>query len=87
MRVLTTTAGFCVTFGWKALLAMIQLNTALPLQLVKFEDCIMKNFNEVGTVVIINFILTYYLAVCFEYLENVGRTNPRLRIVLVHISL
>ena len=45
-----------------------------------------ENFNEVRTVVIINYILTYYLAVCFEYLENVGRTNPRLRIVLVHIS-
>jgi len=45
------------------------------------------NMNEVGTVVIINFISTYYLAVCLEYLENVGRTNPRLRIVLVHISL
>jgi len=41
----------------------------------------------IGAVLLINFILTYYLAVCFEYLDNVGRTNPRLRIVLVHISL
>jgi len=52
--------------------------------LMSFESLVWStNFKLTHVKLII--INSYILAVCFEYLENVGRTKPRLRIVFVEL--